>query len=79
MVRVRGIVSAAVTAILLGAALDASASVMPPQAGAETRGPDGSTPLQWAVYKGDAAEVKRLLRAGVNVAEAASCRPTGPC
>ncbi len=28
---------------------------------------DGSTPLQWAVYAGDLAEVKRLLRAGANV------------
>jgi ankyrin repeat protein len=28
---------------------------------------DGSTPLQWAVFKGDVAEVKRLLRAGANV------------
>jgi len=28
---------------------------------------DGSTPLQWAVYKGDVAEVKRLLRAGANL------------
>ena len=24
--------------------------------------PDGSTPLQWAVYNGDVAEAKRLLR-----------------
>lgn len=32
--------------------------------------PDGSTPLQWAAYKGDAAEVKRLLAAGANVNEA---------
>ena len=31
------------------------------------RNPDGSTPLQWAVYKGDVAEVRRLLRAGANV------------
>ncbi len=31
------------------------------------RKPDGSTPLQWAVYAGDVAEVKRLLRAGANV------------
>jgi ankyrin repeat protein len=29
--------------------------------------PDGSTPLQWAVYNGDVAEAKRLLRAGANV------------
>src|SRR5262249_34189871 len=28
---------------------------------------DGSTPLQWAVYAGDVAEVKRLLRAGANL------------
>ena len=32
------------------------------------RNPDGSTPLQWAVYNGDVAEVRRLLRAGANVA-----------
>jgi len=29
--------------------------------------PDGSTPLQWAVYNGDVAEAKRLLRAGADV------------
>ena len=33
------------------------------------RGPDGSTPLQWAVYRNDAAEVKRLLKAGAKVSE----------
>ena len=31
------------------------------------RNPDGSTPLQWAVHRGDVAEVKRLLRAGADV------------
>ena len=31
------------------------------------RGDDGSTPLQWAVYKGDVAEVRRLIRAGADV------------
>jgi len=31
------------------------------------RAPDGSTPLQWAVYNGDVVEVRRLLRAGANV------------
>ena len=29
--------------------------------------PDGSTPLQWAVYNGDVAEARRLLRAGADV------------
>lgn len=29
---------------------------------------DGSTPLQWAVYKGDVAEVRRLIGAGADVA-----------
>ncbi|MBN1239634.1 MAG: ankyrin repeat domain-containing protein, partial [Gammaproteobacteria bacterium] len=31
------------------------------------RYPDGSTPLQWAVYGGDVAEVRRLLEAGADV------------
>jgi ankyrin repeat protein len=31
------------------------------------RNADGSTPLQWAVYAGDVAEAKRLLRAGADV------------
>ena len=31
------------------------------------RHPDGSTPLQWAVYNGDVVEARRLLRAGANV------------
>lgn len=31
------------------------------------RNADGSTPLQWAVYDGNVAEVKRLLRAGAKV------------
>ena len=30
------------------------------------RDADGTTALQWAVYKGDVAEVKRLLRLGAN-------------
>ncbi len=32
--------------------------------------PDDSTPLQWAVYRNDAAAVKRLLAAGASVAAA---------
>jgi ankyrin repeat protein len=41
-----------------------------PAASADGRGPDGSTPLQWAVYRNDAAEVKRLLKAGAKIGEA---------
>ena len=44
-------------------------SVPNPAVRSEPKQPDGSTPLQWAVFKGDAAEVARLLRAGANVAE----------
>ncbi len=32
-----------------------------------TAQPDGSTPLQWAVFHGNTAEVKRLLKAGADV------------
>jgi ankyrin repeat protein len=41
----------------------------PRTAGADVnhRNADGSTPLQWAVYNGDAAEVRRLLAAGADV------------
>lgn len=35
--------------------------------GVDRRKSDGSTPLQWAVYAGDAAEVRRLLEAGADV------------
>jgi uncharacterized protein len=35
-----------------------------------TLGPDGSTPLQWAAYRSDASEVKRLLAAGADVSQA---------
>jgi uncharacterized protein len=31
------------------------------------RYPDGSTPLQWAVYEGDVAEVERLIAAGADI------------
>ena len=36
----------------------------------DVKGPDGSTPLQWAVYRNDVLEVKRLLEAGAKVGEA---------
>src|SRR4051812_38255405 len=34
---------------------------------ANARAGDGSTPLQWAAYNGDAAEVARLIKAGADV------------
>ncbi len=36
-------------------------------AGVNARKPDGSTPLQWAVYDNDVAEVRRLIGAGADV------------
>ena len=41
-----------------------------PGAAPDVKGPDGSTPLQWAVYRNDAAQVKRLLKEGAKVGEA---------
>ena len=43
------------------------AQTRPTKQDVNRRNPDGSTPLQWAVYNGDVAEVKRLLRAGADV------------
>jgi len=37
------------------------------EGGVDARLPDGSTPLQWAVYRRDAGEVQRLIRAGADV------------
>jgi len=53
--------------MVLAARIDA-----PPPAVADVnhRDADGSTPLQWAVYRNDAAEVKRLLKAGAKPGEA---------
>jgi len=49
--------------MVLAARIDA-----PPSAVADVnhRNADGSTPLQWAVYKGDVAEVRRLLDDGAD-------------
>ncbi|MEJ1964151.1 MAG: ankyrin repeat domain-containing protein [Gammaproteobacteria bacterium] len=38
-----------------------------PTADANARAGDGSTPIQWAVYNGDVAEVARLIKAGADV------------
>ncbi len=48
----------------------ASGDPSAPGAAPDVRGPDGSTPLQWAVYRNDIVELKRLLKAGAKVGEA---------
>src|SRR5215471_13971254 len=50
--------------ILLSAS---TASAQSRPADVNKRGVDGSTPLQWAVYDGNVAEVRRLLKAGAKV------------
>ena len=53
-------------AIACAAALVAGAAPQDQAPGADNRYADGSTPLQWAVYEGDAARVERLLDAGAD-------------
>src|SRR5262245_34736491 len=54
-----GTVAAAVTAAVLSSmALAGNAD--------EPRKPDGSTPLQWAVFSGDLATAQRLLKDGAD-------------
>jgi len=57
------------TAALI-AVLASAASAQTQRADVNRRGVDGSTPLQWAVYQGDVAEVQRLLKAGADVSMA---------
>ena len=54
------------TAALI-AVLAAAASAQTRSADVNRRAVDGSTPLQWAVYDEDVAEVRRLLKAGADV------------
>ena len=60
--------TAALIVVLLFAAVSVTAaSQQDLNAEVNQRGVDGSTPLQWAVYEGDAAEARRLLDAGADV------------
>ena len=52
-----------IAAFAVGAILVGSAALAADAAGR----PDGSTPLQWAVFNGNTAEAKRLLKAGADV------------
>ena len=75
------VTAAALVAVLPGVAVGAQASrkgasrqAQPARATSSPRtedvnhrNVDGSTPLQWAVYAGDVAEVRRLVRAGADV------------
>jgi len=61
--RIRHLLALALAAALLFGPL-------PAQSGGEdvnARRPDGSTPLQWAVFDGDVPEAKRLIAAGADV------------
>ncbi|HEY6924125.1 MAG TPA: hypothetical protein VI653_11705, partial [Steroidobacteraceae bacterium] len=57
-----GIFAAGLLAVAVAHAAPSDPSA--PGAAPDAKGPDGSTPLQWAVYRNDVAEVKRLLAAG---------------
>jgi ankyrin repeat protein len=59
--RVGFVAAAAAAALLSGTAGIATAATVD-----EPRRPDGSTPLQWAVFNGDLAEAQRLLKQGAD-------------
>ncbi len=60
-----GAAAAIALPLLLAGMLWSSGNVAAEPTGPTSR-PDGSTPLQWAVFEGDDAEVKRLLAAGAD-------------
>jgi ankyrin repeat protein len=64
----RTILCTGLLAVLLPATAKAAPQQSPAAADVNRREADGSTPLQWAVFKGDVDEVQRLIKAGANVA-----------
>jgi ankyrin repeat protein len=64
---VLAIVAASLVAAAAGEAQTSRSAPLQRKEDVNRRNADGSTPLQWAVYAGDLAEVKRLLRAGAVV------------
>jgi len=59
-----GLGTSVTLAVILAATV--SAQKAPRKEDVNRRNVDGSTPLQWAVYNGDLAEARRLLRAGAD-------------
>src|SRR6185369_377595 len=55
-----------VTAAVAAAVLSSVASISLANNADEPRKPDGSTPLQWAVFSGDLAAAQRLLKEGAD-------------
>jgi uncharacterized protein len=54
---------------MIKASLACALALLTSHADATDNKPDGSTPLQWAVFKNDVSEVKRLIKAGADVSE----------
>jgi ankyrin repeat protein len=65
--RIGGKVAAAVAIALLSTAAGSAAGSAAAGNADMPRKPDGSTPLMWATYEGDATEVARLLKEGADV------------
>jgi len=63
----RSAVTVALAVLVAGATVGAQKPRSPKKEDVNRRDADGSTPLQWAVYNGDLAEVTRLVRAGADV------------
>ncbi len=63
-----GVVAVAAMSLFgLGIALGVGGAEKGDASNVNARKPDGSTPLQWAVYDDDVAEVRRLIKAGADV------------
>ncbi len=63
----RALIALASLALALAGAVNAAAPESAQQAAQVADAGDGTTPLHWAVYRSDLAEVKQLLAAGADV------------
>jgi len=63
-----GVIAVAAMSLFgLGIAMGVGGAEKGDASNVNARKPDGSTPLQWAVYDDDVAEVRRLIKAGADV------------